>query len=125
MPIYEYRCRDCRRRTQVLTLRSSEKVDAVCDHCGGTKLDRLISRFALGRSEESRLDSLADPSSLSDVDESDPRSMARWMRKMGRELGDEVGGPEFDQMVDELESGGGDDDSGDDADGGSGSDDLD
>jgi putative FmdB family regulatory protein len=125
MPIYEYRCRDCRRRTQVLTLRSSEKVDAVCDHCGGKKLDRLMSRFALGRSEESRLDSLADPSSLSDIDESNPRSMARWMRKMGRELGDEVGGPEFDQMVDELESGGGDDDSADDAGGGSGGDDLD
>ena len=108
MPIYEYRCRACRRRTQVLTLRSTEKVAPVCDHCGGKKLDRLLSRFALGRSEDARLDSLSDPSSLGDVDESDPRSMARWMRKMGRELGDEVGGPEFDQMVDELESGGGD-----------------
>lgn len=105
MPIYEYRCRDCKRRVQILTLRASEKVDPLCDRCGGRNLDRLMSRFALSRSEESRLDSLADPSSFADVDENDPRSVARWMRRMGKELGDEVGGPEFDEMVDELESG--------------------
>jgi putative FmdB family regulatory protein len=115
MPIYEYRCRDCRRRVQILTLRASERIDEVCEHCGGRKLDRLMSRFALARSEESRLESLADPSGMGDVDESDPRSVARWMRRMGHELGDEVGGAEFDQMVDELESGG---DPGDDGDGG-------
>jgi putative FmdB family regulatory protein len=113
MPIYEYRCRDCRRRVQVLTLRVSEEVDAVCEHCGGRKLDRLMSRFAMARSEESRLESLADPSGMGDVDESDPRSVARWMRRMGKELGDEVGGPEFDQMVDELESDGDGGDAGD------------
>jgi len=106
MPIYEFRCQACRRRVQILTLRVSEKVDPVCEHCGSRKLDRLMSRFAMGRSDESRLDSLADPAGLGDVDEADPRSVARWMRRMGRELGDEVGGPEFDEMVDELESGG-------------------
>lgn len=105
MPIYEYRCRDCRRRSQILTLRVSEKVDEVCQHCGGRKLDRLMSRFAMPRSEESRLDSLADPSSFGDVDESDPRSVARWMRRMGRELGDEMGGEDFDEMVDSIEAG--------------------
>ena len=105
MPIYEYRCRKCRRRTQVLTLRSTEKVDAACDHCGARDLDRLISRFSVARSDESRLESLSDPSGLGDVDEGDPRSMARWMRRMGREMGDEVGGADFDEMVDRLESG--------------------
>ena len=120
MPIYEYRCRDCRRRSQILTLRVSEKVDEVCQHCGGRNLDRLPSRFAMPRSEESRLDSLADPSSFSDVDENDPRSVARWMRRMGREMGEEMGGEDFDEMVDSIESGesdpgsdlGGDDDGG-------------
>ena len=105
MPIYEYRCRDCRRRSQILTLRVSEKVDEVCQHCGGRKLDRLPSRFAMSRSEESRLDSLADPSSFSDVDENDPRSVARWMRRMGKEMGEEMGGEDFDEMVDSIESG--------------------
>jgi hypothetical protein len=64
----------------------------------------LISRVSVLRSEESRLESLADPSSLGDLDESDPRSIARWMRKMGGETGEELG-PEFDEMVGRLEAG--------------------
>ena len=75
------------------------------------------------RSEESRLDSLADPSSLSGIDENDPKSMARWMRKMGREMGDEMGGEDFDQMVDEMESGKMPDDAGGDLEPGDGSND--
>jgi putative FmdB family regulatory protein len=105
MPIYEYRCNECRKKVSILTLRVSAKVDERCEHCGSTRLTRLLSRFATTRSEESRLDSLADPSNLSGVDESGPRSMARWMRKMGKEMGEEFGGEEFDEMVDEMETG--------------------
>ena len=43
------------------------------------------------RSEESRMESLADPSGWGDVDESDPKSMARMMKKMGNEMGEELG----------------------------------
>jgi len=64
-----------------------------------------MSRFAMVKSEEARLDALADPSALSGVDENDPKSMARWMRKMGKEMGEDFSGEEFDQMVDEMESG--------------------
>jgi putative FmdB family regulatory protein len=105
MPIYEYRCNQCRKKVSILTLRISEKVDERCEHCGSTNLTRLLSRFTTARSEESRLDSLADPSNLAGLDENDPRSMARWMRKMGKEMGDEFGGEDFDAMVDEMESG--------------------
>lgn len=108
MPIYEYRCAPCRRRVQVLTLRASEVPDPVCDRCGNRDLQRLMSRFAVARSEESRLDALSDPAQLSGLDENDPKSVARWMRRMGREVGDDMAGPEFDQMVDDLESGAGD-----------------
>lgn len=106
MPIYEYRCNKCRKKVTILTLRVSEKVEERCEHCGGRSLTRLVSRFAMPRSEESRLDALADPSHLGDVDENDPKSMARLMRRMGKEMGEEFGGEEFDEMVDELESGG-------------------
>ena len=120
MPIYEYRCTSCRRKVTVLTLRASETVDPQCDHCGSRDLTRLMSRFAMVRSEDSRMDDLADPSSLDGLDENDPKSMARWMRKMGKELGEDAG-DDFDEMVDGLEagedadeggeSGGGEDDS--------------
>ena len=116
MPIYEYRCKACKQKATVLTLRVSEAVDPVCEHCGSRDLVRLMSRFALGRSEESRTDALADDASLAGIDENDPKSVARWMRKMGKELGEDAG--DFDQMVDELEAGGdaeGGEDDGDDA----------
>lgn len=106
MPIYEYRCAPCRRRVQVLTLRVSEKPDPVCDRCGSRTLERIPSRFALARSEESRLDALSDPSQLAGLDDGDPRSVARWLRRMGKEAGDDLAGPELDGMIDELESGG-------------------
>jgi putative FmdB family regulatory protein len=114
MPIYEFRCLDCRRKVTVLTLRVGEAVDAVCDHCGGRRLERLMSRFAMVRSDDARLDDLTSDDSLGGVDENDPKSMARWMRKMGQELGEDAG-EDFEEMVDGIEQGDGlDGESGDD-----------
>jgi hypothetical protein len=64
-----------------------------------------MSRFATVKSDEARLDALADPSNFSGFDENDPKSMARWMRKMGKELGEEFSGDDFDQMIEEMEAG--------------------
>jgi len=123
MPIYEYRCNGCGKKVSILTLRVSEKVEEVCEHCGGRKLTRLMSRFAMPRSEDSRLDALSDPSSLGDVDENDPQSMARFMRRMGREMGDEFAGNDFDEMIDDLESGKSEGEDGETPDGGDSSED--
>ncbi len=106
MPIYEYVCHDCKRRVSLLwhTYADAEKRAPVCPRCGGSNLRRLISRVAVLRSEESRLDDLSDPSSLGDIDENDPKSLARMMRKMANETGEELG-PEFDEVVGRLEAG--------------------
>jgi len=106
MPIYEYTCNDCQRRVSVFwrSYSDSEVNPPRCPSCQGANLVRLISRVAVLRSEESRLDAMADPASLAGLDENDPRSMARWMRSMGSEMGEELG-PEFDEVVDRLESG--------------------
>jgi putative FmdB family regulatory protein len=105
MPIYEYRCHDCGRRVS-LFYRSFAASEGrpTCPRCGGTHLARLISRVAVVRSEEGRLDDLSDPSMLDDLDENDPKSLARWMRKMGDEAGEEMP-PEFGEVMDRLESG--------------------
>jgi putative FmdB family regulatory protein len=113
VPLYEYRCTACRKRVTVLTLRASERVDPVCDRCGSAALERLMSRFAMVKSEEARLESLADPGKLGDLDETDPKSMVRWMKRMGRELGDELGGNDLDEMVEDLETAGKKDEGGD------------
>ena len=101
MPIYEYRCADCHKKTTIVTLSVNEAVDPVCSHCGGRALTKLVSRVAVRKSEESRLESLADPSSLAGLDENDPKSVARWAKRMGKELGEDLG-EDFDQMVDEA-----------------------
>ena len=62
-----------------------------------------MSRFATIRSEEDRLDSLADPSSLGDLNEDDPKSVARWMKKMGSEMGEELG-DDVDEALEEETS---------------------
>ncbi|MFN2110545.1 MAG: FmdB family zinc ribbon protein [Anaerolineae bacterium] len=109
MPIYEYRCKKCRRRFSVFW-RSFSAIDestVVCKHCQSTEVRRLVSRVRVVRSEDSRLEDMADPSAWGDFDENDPKSMGRFMRKMVNEMGDEAGdlGPEFDEVIDRLESG--------------------
>ena len=119
MPIYEYRCRDCGRKSVYITLSVTSPLEPKCRKCGGSNLEKLVSRVAVSRSEESRLENLADPAKLSGLDENDPKSMARWMKKMGKEMGEDMG-EDFDESIDEAmeeaggeENGGGDSDAGD------------
>ena len=99
MPIYEFRCEDCGRISAFLVRSIRTPFHPRCKKCQSEKMSRLISRIARVRSEESRLESLADPSKLSGLDENDPASMARWMKRMGKELGEDMG-EDLDAMVD-------------------------
>lgn len=101
MPIYEYYCQDCRRRVSILVRSISNPGKPICPRCGSHDLERLMSRFARLRSEEDRLDSLADPTSFGDLDENDPKSVMRWAKKMGRELGEDLG-EDLDQVMEEA-----------------------
>jgi putative FmdB family regulatory protein len=104
MPIYDYRCRGCKRRISLLFQTYAAVADATCPHCDSRELQRLVTRFAVMKSEESRLEDLADAGSFGDLDENDPRSMARWARRMGEEMGEDLG-PEYQEMVDRMEAG--------------------
>ncbi len=105
MPTYEYRCLDCRRRVAIYqTYEEYGRLPVVCPQCGGGRLERRIGRVRFARSEESRLDTLADPGDWGDVDENDPRSVARMMRRMGSEMGEDMPA-EFDEVVDRLDAG--------------------
>ena len=101
MPIYEYRCADCKKRISLLILSVSQPPTVACTFCGSANLDRLMSRFASPKSEEARLESFADPSKFGDVDENDPQSMARFMKKMGQEMGEDIG-DDFDEALQEA-----------------------
>ena len=98
MPIYEYQCAGCKKRVTLLVRSISNPPAPACPRCGSHELTRLLSRFAVVKSEESRLDRMADPSTFGDLDETDPKSVARWAKRMGKELGEDVG-EDFDEMM--------------------------
>jgi putative FmdB family regulatory protein len=104
MPYYEYRCLACKRRFEVyLSYSEYGKQSLVCPRCNSAQIERRIGRVRVARSDESRLEKFSDPSSLAGL-EDDPQSMARMMRQMSSETGEDLG-PEFDEVIDRLESG--------------------
>jgi putative FmdB family regulatory protein len=104
MPSYRYRCSDCKKRFEVfLSYEEYGQKIVTCPHCSSENVQRRIERIRFARSEESRLESLADPGSLEGL-EDDPRALGKMMRQMSHEVGEEMG-PEFDEVIDRLESG--------------------
>ncbi|PDW02818.1 FmdB family zinc ribbon protein [Candidatus Viridilinea mediisalina] len=101
MPIYEYRCPACNGQFQKLVRGFSDPEGLACPRCGNSNIQRAVSRFATIKSEEARLEAIADPSSLAGLDESDPRAIARWAKKLGKELGEDAG-EDWDEMVDQM-----------------------
>src|SRR5436305_454271 len=99
MPIFEYRCDECRRRFSLLVGVVAGATEMKCPRCGSEQLQKLISRFATSRSEDDALDDLADPTKLGDMD--DPKQMMQWMKRVGREMGEDMG-DDFDELVEEA-----------------------
>jgi putative FmdB family regulatory protein len=104
MPFYTYVCQDCRRKFDVFMAYSEygQKVVA-CKYCQSQNVKRAINRVRVLRSDESRLENMADPSSLEGLDE-DPRALGKMMREMSKQVGEDMP-PEFDEVVDRLETG--------------------
>lgn len=91
MPLYEYRCLDCHKRSTVLIMSLTNHAPPTCSHCLSPRVERMLSRFASPKSEAARLEALAEPDNLAGLDENDPQSMARFMKKMGDEVGEDLG----------------------------------
>ncbi len=104
MPAYPYTCLDCQNRFEVfMTFSEYGTRPVACSRCGSENVRRRLTRVRIARSEESRMEDLADPSALEGL-EDDPRALGKMMRKMGKETGEELP-PEFDDVVDRLEAG--------------------
>jgi putative FmdB family regulatory protein len=104
MPIYQYRCLNCKKRFEIFLSYKDYGVKVVsCPHCSSSQVQRRLGRIRIAKSEESRMDNLTDVTNLEGL-ENDPRALGKMMRKMSNEMGEEVG-PEFDEVVDRLEAG--------------------
>lgn len=104
MPTYRYLCKSCQRRFEVF-MRYDEygQKDVHCPHCESQQVERRIERIRVLKDEAARLQRMADPDSLSRLDE-DPRALGKMMREMESSLGENMGA-EFDEVVDRLQAG--------------------
>lgn len=101
MPLFDYRCLDCRKRFTLLIGVVAEQQAEKCPHCGSGNVGRLISRFARLRSEDDIIESVADSSKAGDLE--DPKQLHSWMKRMGKEMGDDLGG-DFDELIEDADS---------------------
>lgn len=105
MPTYDYICNDCNQRFDVfLTFAEYGKKTVKCSLCGSKNVRRRLTKVRIAKSEEVRMESMADDFSGFEGLEDDPKAMGRMMRKMGKEMGEELP-PEFNEVVDRLEKG--------------------
>ena len=63
-----------------------------------------MTRVRIAKSDDSRLDSIEGDIGGMEGLEEDPKALGRMMRKMGKEMGEELPA-EFDDVVDRLEAG--------------------
>jgi len=108
MPLYDFVCLDCKQRFDIfMTYAEYGARPVACPHCKSANVRRRLPRVRVAKSEEGRVESLAGdfsaPSALEGL-ENDPQAMGRMMRKMGRELGEDLPA-EFNEVVDRLEKG--------------------
>jgi len=126
MPIYEYRCDKCRRVLNFLVRDVSQHTVPHCPRCGNEDMVRLFSPCACHSSARRASESgsgpgsagegldageglggdegLADLPGMEGLDENDPRSLGRWMRRMADEIGEPLE-PEMDEVCRRLEAG--------------------
>jgi putative FmdB family regulatory protein len=114
MPIYEYRCGECKRKVSIFfpSFSAAESRIAAgetrCPQCGSAELTRLMSRARAIRAEvPAGTDLTENPEAMMDgLDEDDPRAVARWARRMKESMGEDLDmGPEFDHALARIESG--------------------
>ena len=93
MPIYEYRCNDCRRLTSIFVRSPDAAVQPACEQCGSKAVERALSRFAYHKSQQRILEEYGDPafdSAGTETELHDPRQIGRWVENKFDEYGMEV-----------------------------------
>ena len=134
MPIYEYRCLDCRKKVSIFFRSFSAVADPKCPECGGVNLERLFSRVVVRRGG-SRAEPSGEPEPSGDEfggfddglgmgpgsfgdsygddfdanpfgfnDDTDPREIARWTRQMSAQMGEPLDA-DLDLALSDLERG--------------------
>jgi putative FmdB family regulatory protein len=90
MPVYEFRCRSCQKKSSFFVRSVSESPSPVCPVCGSRELSRLISSFAYHKSLATIHEESGEPDSPGADYYKDPRNIGRWTEKKFDEMGMEM-----------------------------------
>ena len=104
MPLYEYRCNACGRINTALILKPEEQEDLQCGHCRSYGLARVLSRFALHKTEAQRVDEFDARAQRNDSFYKDDRNVGLLAKKRMQQLGVDLGAG-FDETVEKARSG--------------------
>jgi putative FmdB family regulatory protein len=100
MPLFDYLCNDCGHRFTLLFGVVADDDQEICPKCGSKAIVRVPSRVQRARSEEERLDDLADR-----VDRLGEPETYRELRQHIREAGEALDDSAADEMEEMLEVG--------------------
>jgi len=92
MPVYEFFCPNCRKKSSLL-VRSSSSFKPKCSICGSTDVARVISTFAYHKSLSTMYEDSGEPGNFESPNYyKDPRNIGRWAEKKFKDMGMEVPG---------------------------------
>lgn len=104
MPIYEYQCQVCSRISSLLILKAEDEAKIYCTHCRSARLKRVLSRFAVHKTEGQRLAEFDPQASRDDSFYKDSRNIGLTAKKRLQQLGVDLGSS-FDEKVEKARSG--------------------
>jgi putative FmdB family regulatory protein len=99
MPIYEYKCNNCKNTSSIFfrSIKSADTESVKCQHCASPSLKRLISR-------PGRIQSKGEPSAAGDLRAVDPRKTVESMSRQYDNAGIDPGRG-FDEVARQAAAG--------------------
>ena len=104
MPIYEFRCNQCKKEFSKLFLDPKETLAVRCKYCNHKDLTRLLSSFSVHQTEEARLANLDASRPPTEAYYRDSRNVGLWAKKRMKELGVDLGS-KMDEIVEKGRTG--------------------
>jgi len=102
MPIYEYFCRQCQRKSTLYRASTSQAM-LRCPKCGSDSLERRFSTFSVRTTYKDVYDNILSDSQLTrGMMGNDPKALAEWNKRMSQ---GEPPAPEYEEMIERMEAG--------------------
>ncbi|MDY6893601.1 MAG: zinc ribbon domain-containing protein [Chloroflexota bacterium] len=104
MPIYEFRCTSCQKKSSFLVRSVHDSLDPICPDCGSNSMERCLSRFAIHKSTKTIHEESGDPAMYSNDPRyyEDPRNIGRWAEHRLKEMGIDMDSDEYSDTFAEV-----------------------